>query len=174
MKSTILLLCALLLISCGAKKSARHETKTDVTIEATAAAKLNAVTTTDVQQTSDQECDEETTTETVEPIDSAKPVIFEDEHGRQQKMYNGKKKTTKTKTKSKATIKTAVQAKAVVAAEKKSDLKAADKSKSSASVAEREPVVNWSAAITLIIVICATLGFAYFIWKENKEDENKA
>lgn len=173
MKKLILLLTALLLISCGAKKSTKLETKTDVKLEASIAEKTNTAVTTNVEIVRDGETETETTTTTYEPIDAGRPMTYTDASGNKTDITNGKKQTTTTKTKSKGSTKTVAQGKAEIVAEKKTDSKAHEKGSTAAAATEREPALNWLNTIGLAIGACVVIWFVCFLWKRNK-DENKA
>lgn len=103
MKTVIYLFAALLLLSCGARKTNKQETTLDVKQQSTVSGSTAVLTATQLEQT--ETCEAET--ETFTPNDNSKPMLFVGPKGDTTKVYNGT--YTKTKGQKKTQTKAAEQ-----------------------------------------------------------------
>ena len=161
MKNIILFLATLALLSCGARKTQKLETKAEVKTEATAAEKTNTIITTD----SKIEGESEILTETYTPADPAKPMVIDDGKGNKSTVINGKKTITKKKGTTKAAVKTTT----TIAAAKTIQVKAVAKTESKAKDTQREASFGGIYLIGGIIIgVVVVIWFVWFLWRKYK------
>ncbi len=166
MKTKLILLSTILLISCGTRKSTSQTDKVDLKTDTEIQTKEfdNTKTTTDV--VINKETNEVTEIETIEPIDNTKPSFY---NGKEFKNSKITKRKTNVLSKEKNKVNQVVENDKKAVKKERVKAKANVKTKTKEVVSDKGNFWNW------IILIILILAFAYwFFWSRKivREKEN--
>jgi len=150
MKIITLLLAALLMFGCGARKTNTLKSEFEITKDSVATENTNvlAVINTVTQNES------ETFTDTYEPVDPTKPMVIDDGKGNIKTITNGKKTSTKTQEKSKSNS----QEKTTTTTAKAAAVKMIAKATTVAKASEREGIKSG------LYIILSGVAVLFLLW----------
>lgn len=167
MRTLIIMLAALLMLGCSAKKTnslkSESEGKTDLIVTDN---KLSVIESNKIETSEGEEC-----TEIYEPADPEKPMVIDDGKGNTTTIYNGKKSITKTKSKSQANT----QVKETVTATAVTEIKHQAKATVNAKEMERQETGSkFYTAGGIVIGLAIVVWFIwFFVLPKKYTNENK-
>lgn len=161
MRTIIIVLTSLLILSCGSRKTQITKLKAAsvAALRYDATINSNVITTTAIDTRTNEEV------KTYTPVDPTKPMEIINPDGTKETVNNGKKETRKTTGETKATGKTEATTKADIAA----DVKQEDTVATYGKGTDKKEYLGW-----IPLVIFATCFIILFLYarKRNKENEN--